>query len=373
MRKERRLLCCILYSMRCLGMENVIIGKRIIGKTYPSFIIAEMSGNHNGNLERALEIVDKAAETGVDAIKLQTYTADTITLDCDSEYFKTQKGSLWEGRTLYDLYSDAYTPWEWHEAIFNRAKERGLICFSTPFDFSAVDFLETLDVPAYKIASYEINDLPLIEKVAMTQKPVIISTGIANYDEIVEAVNTCREVGNNNVILLKCTSAYPSPYEDMNIRTINKMEKDMDCICGLSDHSMGTEVDVAAVALGARVIEKHMTLKRSDGGVDAQFSMEPEEMRLMVEQIRNIEKALGKETYELTLKQQEGRKYGRSLFVSKDIKAGDVLNADNTKSVRPSAGLSPKYYYEVLGKRVTKDVKKGTPISWNLIDRHDDL
>ena len=349
-------------------MNLVKIGKIKICENNPTFIIAEMSGNHNGDINRALEIVDRAAEAGVDAIKLQTYTADTITLNCDNEYFQTQKGSLWEGRTLYDLYSEAYTPWEWHEAIFDRAKEKGLICFSTPFDLSAVDYLEELDAPAYKIASYEIQDIPLIERVASTKKPIIMSTGIAKYEEILEAVNTCRKAGNDNIILLKCTSAYPSPYEDMNLKVIPKMKMDFGCICGLSDHSLGTEVDIAAVALGAKVIEKHMTLCRKDGGVDSAFSMEPKEMKLLVKQIRNAERALGKETYDLTLNQIEGRKYGRSLFISKDIKSGDVLTAENLKSVRPSNGLHTRYYGKVLGKKIRYDLKKGTPLSWDMID-----
>lgn len=348
--------------------KSITIGNRKVGAGYPTFVIAEMSGNHNGDIQRALKIVDKAAEAGVDAIKIQTYTADTITLSCDNEYFKTQKGSLWEGKTLYELYSAAYTPWDWHEAIFSRAKEKGLIYFSTPFDISSVDFLEKLNAPAYKIASYEIQDIPLIKRVALTHKPILISTGIAKYEEIAEAVDVCKNAGNEDVILLKCTSAYPSPFADMNIKLIPKMEQDFNLVCGLSDHSMGTEVDIAAVTLGAKVIEKHMTLDRADGGIDAPFSMESQEMKLLVEQIRNVEAALGKATYELTYLQLAGRKYGRSLFISNDIKAGELFTTENVKSVRPSDGLHTKYYYEVLGKKCKFDVKKGTPLKWDMID-----
>ncbi len=313
-------------------------------------------------------IVDAAAKAGVDAIKLQTYTADTITLDCKNEYFMTQKGSLWDGQTLYELYSKAFTPWEWHEEIIDRATEKGIICFSTPFDFTSVDFLEQLNVPAYKIASYEIQDIPLLQKVARTMKPVIISTGIATYDEIGEAINACRQVGNDNVVLLKCVSEYPSPFEDINLNTIPSMISDFDCICGLSDHSMGIEVDIAAVALGAKVIEKHMTLRRSDGGVDSAFSMEPEEMTEMVKRIRNVEKALGSATYELTQKQKEGRAFGRSLFVSNDIVAGEVFSKNNIRSVRPSYGLNTRYYDKIIGKKAKRSLKKGTPLNWDMIE-----
>ena len=349
-------------------MKDISILEKKIGNNNPCFIIAEMSGNHNGDINRALEIVDAAADSGVDAIKLQTYTADTITLDCKNEYFMTQKGSLWEGQTLHDLYSKAYTPWEWHEKIKERATENGLICFSTPFDFSAVEYLEMLNMPAYKIASYEIQDLPLIATVAKTQKPIIISTGIATLDEIVDAVNVCKKEGNENVVLLKCVSAYPSPYEDMNLKVIPDMEKRFECFCGLSDHSMGSEVAVAAVALGAKVIEKHMTLRRSDGGVDSAFSMEPQEMAEMVRQIRNIEKALGKETYELTNLQKESRAFGRSLFVVEDIEKGDVLTEKNIRSIRPAYGMSTKHYYDVLGKKAIRFLEKGTPLEWSMID-----
>ncbi len=349
-------------------MKDVVIKNKKIGEKNPTFIIAEMSGNHNGDKKRAFEIVDAAADAGVDAIKLQTYTADTITLDCRNEYFMTQKGSPWEGQTLYELYSQAYTPWEWQKEIIDRATDRGLVCFSTPFDFSAVEFLEELDVPAYKIASYEIQDIPLLIKVAKTKKPIIISTGIASYEEIEEAVNICKQNDNPNIILLKCVSEYPSPYEDINLNVIPKMITDFNCVCGLSDHSMGTEVSVAAVALGARVIEKHLTLRREDGGVDSSFSMEPQEMANMVRQIRNVEKALGKSSYELTALQVKGRVYGRSLFVSEDIEAGEVLTNENIRSVRPAYGMNTKYYEEVIGKKACRPLKKGSPLKWDMIE-----
>lgn len=348
-------------------MENLKINGREIGKSAPSYIIAEMSGNHNGDIRRALEIVEAAAKAGVDAIKLQTYTADTITLNCNNKYFQTQKGSLWEGRTLYDLYGEAYTPWEWHKPLMDKAGELGLTCFSTPFDFTAVDFLEELDTPAYKIASYEIQDIPLVRKVAETGKPVIMSTGIATLADIYAAVEACREVGNEQIILLKCTSAYPSPYEEMNLNVIPHMKQTFGCVCGLSDHTLGTEVAVASAALGAEVIEKHLTLKRADGGVDAAFSMEPEEFADMVRQIRNIEKAKGQVTYELTEKQKEGRQFGRSLFIAEDISEGSEFTKENIRSVRPAAGLATKHYESVLGRKASCDLKKGTPLSWEMI------
>ncbi|MCI8599791.1 MAG: pseudaminic acid synthase [Lachnospiraceae bacterium] len=348
-------------------MVNLKIGGKVIGEKEPSYIIAEMSGNHNGDIQRALEIVEAAAEAGVDAIKLQTYTADTITLNCDNEYFQTQKGSLWEGRTLHDLYGEAYTPWEWHEPIMERAGKLGLTCFSTPFDFTAVDFLEEMNVPAYKIASYEIQDIPLIRKVARTGKPIMMSTGIATLEDIYIAVEACREEGNEQIVLLKCTSAYPSPYEEINLNVIPNMKQTFGCICGISDHTMGMEVAVASVALGAEVVEKHITLSRADGGVDAAFSMEPKEFADMVTQIRNVEKAKGCVTYELTEKQKDGRQFGRSLFVSEDICEGDKFTEKNIRSVRPALGLATKHYENILGKIAACDLKKGTPLSWEMI------
>lgn len=332
-----------------------------------TYIIAEMSANHNGDLGRALSIVDAAAKAGADAVKLQTYTADTITLDCQNKYFETPKGSLWEGRTLYDLYAKAYTPWEWHRPIMERARELGIGCFSTPFDSTAVDFLENLGVLAYKIASYEIRDIPLIKKVAGTGKPMLISTGIATLEDIYRAVETCREAGNSQVTLLKCTSAYPAPYQEMNLRVIPHMKQAFACPCGLSDHTLGTEVAVSAVTLGAEVIEKHLTLCRADGGVDAAFSMEPEEFAQMVRQIRNVEAAVGCVTYSLSEKQKEGRRMGRSLFVAEDIPTGEPFTVQNVRSVRPAWGLAPKHYDAVLGKRAAYDLKKGMPLSWEMV------
>ncbi len=343
------------------------IDGRQIGENEPAYIVAEMSGNHNGDMNRALSIVEVAAKVGADAIKLQIYTADTITLDCDNEYFQTQKGSLWEGRTLHDLYKEAYTPWEWHEPLMKRAKELGLTCFSTPFDFTAVDFLEELHVPAYKIASYEIQDIPLIRKVAATGKPIIMSTGIATLEDIYTAIEACKKEGNNQIALLKCTSAYPSPYEEMNLNVIPNMKQTFGCVCGLSDHTLGTEVAVASVAIGAQIVEKHMTLRRADGGVDAAFSMEPEEFGDMVRQIRNIEAAKGRVTYDLTEKQIEGRKFGRSLFVAENIQAGEMFTPENIRSVRPANGLATKYYADVIGRKAAGDLKKGTPLSWEMI------
>lgn len=349
-------------------MNSIKVGDRVIDNTSRTFVVAEMSGNHNKDFGRAKEIIDAAAEAGADAIKLQTYTPDTITLDCDNEYFQSQKGSLWEGQTLYDLYLEAYTPWEWQEELFKYAEKKGILCFSAPFDISAVEFLEKLNNPVYKIASYEIQDLMLIENVAKTGKPIIMSTGIATLEEINEAINVCYANNNKQVILLKCTSAYPSPYEDMNINVIPDMQKRFDCICGLSDHTLGSEVAIAAVAKGAKVIEKHFTLARADGGVDSAFSMEPKEFSEMVKQIRNVEKALGQATYDLTEKQIEGRKYGRSLFISTDIAKGEEFSSNNIKSVRPADGLPTKYYNEIIGKRANRNLIKGTPLSWDMID-----
>ncbi len=348
-------------------MKSIEINGRQIGENEPSYIIAEMSGNHNGDLGRAMEILEAAAATGADAVKLQTYTTDTITLDCRNKYFQTQKGSLWEGRTLHDLYEEAYTPWGWHEPLVRRAKELGIACFSSPFDFTAVDFLEGLEVPAYKIASYEIQDIPLIKKAAQTGKPVILSTGIATLADIHTAVQTCYGEGNTQVALLKCTSAYPSPYGEMNLSVIPNMKQTFECVCGLSDHTLGTEVAVASVAIGAKIVEKHITLKRADGGVDSKFSMEPEEFTDMVRQIRNIEAAKGHVTYELTEKQKEGRQFGRSLFVSEDIPVGGEFTEKNIRSVRPAAGLAVKHYENILGKHAAYALKKGMPLSWEMV------
>lgn len=347
--------------------KEIVIGKHVITENSPTYIIAEMSANHNMDFNRAKEIIRVASEIGVDAVKLQTYTADTITIDCDGEDFRALHGGLWDGMNLYKLYQQAYTPWEWQGELVDYANELGLDCFSSPFDLTAVDFLEKLNVPAYKIASYEINDIPLIKKVANTGKTVIISTGIAYREDIELALKTCEEVGNRNVVLLKCLSSYPSPYEQMNLRTLTDMNKTFDCIVGLSDHSFGSETAIAGVALGAKVVEKHLTLRRSDGGADAGFSMEPDEFAEMVKQIRNVEKALGKATYELTPAQVENRKFSRSLYVVKDIKAGEIITEENVRSIRPGYGLHTKHWDDVKGKKVKCDLKKGTPMDFKYI------
>lgn len=348
--------------------HNIQLARHRISKNSGTYIIAEMSGNHNMDFDRAVQIVHAAKESGADAIKLQTYTADTITLDCEDPCFQITQGTLWDGTTLYQLYKKAYTPWEWQPKLQKIANDIGLDFFSSPFDFTSVDFLEGLDVPAYKIASFEITDIPLIRKIAKLGKPVIISTGIATLADIELAVNTCRDAGNDDVILLKCCSAYPTPYEDINLNTMVNLGDTFDCIVGLSDHTLGDTVAVASVAMGARVVEKHMTLSRADGGVDSAFSMEPEEFRQMVDHIRIVEKALGTVTYDLTAKQKREHEHARSLFIAENMKAGDVLNEKNMRSVRPADGLHPRYYDELLGKKVKRDVKKGTPLRWDLLD-----
>lgn len=348
--------------------KEIKIGRHIISKTSPTFIIAEMSANHLMDFDRAVAIMQAAKDAGADAIKIQTYTPDTITLDCDDPCFQITQGTIWDGTTLYKLYQTAYTPWEWQPKLQKIAGDMGLEFFSSPFDFSSVDFLEEMNVPAYKIASFEINDIPFIKKIAKLGKPMIFATGIARLADIELAVQTCKEAGNEDVILLKCTSSYPAPYEDINLRTIPSMAETFDCITGLSDHSMGHAVADAAVALGAKVVEKHLTLSRGDGGADAAFSMEPAEFRTMVDNIRKIEKALGNVTYELTEKQEREREHSRSLFVAKDMKAGDVFTPENLRSVRPGCGLHTKHYEEILGKKITRDAKSGTPMSWELVD-----
>ena len=348
--------------------KTIKIGNHIIDNDSRTFVIAEMSANHNMNFDRAVEIMKAAKDAGADAIKIQTYTADTITLDCDDPCFQITQGTLWDGTTLHKLYEKAYTPWDWQPKLQKIAGELGLEFFSSPFDLSAVDFLEEMNVPAYKIASFEINDIPMIRKIARLHKPMIFATGIAHLSDIELAVQTCKEEGNEQVILLKCTSAYPAPYEDVNLRTIPSLANTFDCIAGLSDHTMGSAVAGAAVALGAKVIEKHLTLRRADGGADSAFSMEPEEFKEMVQNIRKIELALGTVTYELTPKAAREREHSRSLFVARDMKKGDVFTSENLRSVRPANGLHTKYYEDILGKRITKDAKLGTPMSWDLVD-----
>jgi pseudaminic acid synthase len=343
------------------------IGAREIGGNAPPYLIAEMSGNHNQSIERALEIVDAAAESGADAIKLQTYTAETMTLDLRTEHFViNDPNSLWCGRQLYELYEEAHTPWEWHAQLMERARDRGMHCFSTPFDFTAVDFLETLDVPAYKVASFENTDLPLIEKVAATGKPVIISTGMATVAEIGEAVAAARRGGAQDIVLLKCTSTYPATPENSNLATIPNLAATFGCTVGLSDHTMGWGVAVAAVALGACVIEKHFTLRRADGGVDSAFSMEPHEFRKMREDVDRAWQAIGTVTYGGTSAEEGSRQFRRSLYVAKDLQPGDILDAENLRAVRPGFGLPPKFLDALVGKRVARAVGAGTPADWSL-------
>lgn len=339
-----------------------------ISRDHKPFIIAEMSGNHNHSLERAFEIVDAAAESGAHALKLQTYTADTITIDkSEGEFFISDPKSLWKGETLHNLYKQAYTPWEWHKPIMGRCKEKGILCFSSPFDFTAVDFLEELNVPAYKIASFENVDLPLIKKVANTGKPIIVSTGMATVQEIAEAVDTIRSTGNEQIILLKCTSTYPATPETTNILTIPHMRELFQCEIGLSDHTMGIGVSVASVALGAVVIEKHFTLNREDGGVDSAFSLEPEEMKALVIETERAWQALGKINYGPTEKEIASLVFRRSLYVVEDMKVGDMITKNNVRSIRPGYGLPPKFFDVVMGKRVNQDVKRGTGLSWEML------
>ena len=344
--------------------KEIVIGNKKIGEGHPTFIIAEMSANHNMDFERAKRIIDAAKDAGADAIKLQTYTADTITIDCDNDYFQITQGTLWDGTTLHKLYQQAYTPWEWQKELKEYAESIGLICFSSPFDLTAVDFLEEINVPAYKIASFEITDIPLIRKIARLGKPILISIGIAYLADIELAIKTCLEEGNDQVILLKCTSAYPAKPESMNLKTIPSMQVTFDCMAGLSDHSFGSAVAVAAVALGAKVVEKHMTLKREDGGVDSQFSMEAHEFKEMCEQIRIAEKAIGCVNYDLTYEQKREREHSRSLFVVEDINEGEVFTEKNIRSIRPGSGIHTKYYEEILGKKARTGLKKGTPLAW---------
>ncbi|MCY6959585.1 pseudaminic acid synthase [Clostridium brassicae] len=347
--------------------DLIKIQDKIIGENNSTFIIAEMSANHLQNFDRAVEIIKKAKWAGADAIKLQTYTPDTITLDCDNEYFQIKQGTIWDGTTLHKLYEEAYTPWEWQPKLKQIAEDEGLIWFSSPFDKTAVEFLEDMDVPAYKIASFEITDIPFIEYIASKGKPVIMSTGIATLSDIEEAINACRKVGNNQIALLKCTSAYPAPVEEANLTTIPNIAETFDVVTGLSDHTLGSAVSVAAVALGAKIIEKHFTLSREDGGPDSAFSMEPHEFKQMVVDIRNVERALGKISYDLTEKQQNSRQHSRSLFVVKDVKEGEEFTEENVKSIRPGFGMKTKYIKDVIGKKASCNISKGTPMDWKFI------
>jgi pseudaminic acid synthase len=333
-----------------------------IDKHNAPFIIAEMSGNHNQSLEKALAIVDAAADCGAHAIKLQTYTADTITMDFHGGAFEiSDKNSLWQGKNLYQLYKEAYTPWEWHKTIFDHATSRGLIAFSSPFDESAVDFLESLNVPAYKIASFENNHIPLIKKVAATGKPVIISTGVSTLSDIEMAVNTMKESGNNNFALLKCTSTYPAEPTNTNIRTIPHLREMFGCEVGLSDHTMGTGVALGAIALGATIIEKHLTLKRAEGGVDSAFSLEPDELKSLVVESQRVYQSLGKVQYGIQEAEKKSLVYKRSIYVVKDIKAGEIITSEHVKVIRPGDGLHPKFYDQVIGSKALKSYERGTP------------
>ena len=348
--------------------KQISIGNKIIGDGNRSFIIAEMSANHNMNFDRAVTMIREAKKAGVDAVKLQTYTADTITLNSNKPYFYTDEDSLWSNMTLHQLYEKAYTPWEWQPQLKKVADEEEILLFSSPFDLTAVDFLEKMNVPAYKIASYEINDIPLIKKVAKTGKQIIMSTGIADLEDIELAIKTCQSVGNDKVILLKCTSEYPTIYEEINLNMIPGLKNIFGCPVGLSDHSMGDEVDIAAVAVGANVIEKHFTLKRADGGVDSEFSMEIEEFSNMVQRIRNIELAMGNREYRVTEKQAQGKRLSRSLFAAKPIKKGDLFTEENVKSVRPGNGLHTKYYEDILGKKAAHDIEYAEPLQLKSIE-----
>lgn len=344
------------------------IGPKSIGGGNPCFIIAELSANHNGDLNVAIATIRAAKKTGADAIKLQTYTPDTLTIDCDNDHFKIEGGTLWDGKSLYELYGEAYTPWEWHKRLFEVAEEEGLICFSSPFDNTAVDFLEDLNVPAYKIASFEIQDIPLIEYAASKGKPIIISTGIAEEEDIQLAVDTCRKVGNNDIILLKCTSSYPAPLELANLNTIPDLKARFGVEVGFSDHTYGSLAPTVATTLGAKVIEKHFILDKSIGGPDADFSLDVKEFTDLVNQVRDTEKLLGKISYEISDKVKKNKKFARSLFVVKDVNAGDIVTEENIRSIRPGYGMHPKHYFDVLGKAFNKNIKKGTPLNFEHLE-----
>lgn len=348
--------------------QGLSIGGRAIGRGVPPFVIAEMSGNHNQSLDRALEIVEAAARAGAHGLKIQTYTADTMTLDlAEGEFFVSDPDNLWSGTTLHALYAQAHTPWEWHRPIFERARALGLVPFSTPFDASAVDFLETLDVPCYKIASFENIDLPLIRKAASTGKPLIISTGMASLAELDDAVQTARAAGCRDLVLLKCTSTYPATPLNTNVRTIAHMRELFHCEVGLSDHTMGVGAAVASVAFGATVIEKHFTLSRDEGGVDSTFSLEPAEMKMLVVESERAWQSLGTISYGPTQAEQKSLAYRRSLYITQDMKAGDRLSAQNMRAIRPGKGMPVKLYDVLLGRRLNADAKRGTPLSWDLI------
>ena len=345
----------------------MVIGNFNISKDSPVFIIAELSANHNGSIETAIDTIKAAKRAGADAIKFQTYTADTITIDSDKVDFVI-KGTIWNGQTLHKLYQEAYTPWEWHETLFDVAKEEGLICFSSPFDKTSVDFLELLNVPAYKIASFEITDIPLIEYVASKGKPIIISTGIAEIEDIEQALNACKRMGNNDIALLKCTSSYPAPIEEANMIMVKDLAERFNVVSGLSDHTIGNIVPVVATCFGAKIIEKHFIIDRSIGGPDASFSMNEIEFTEMVHAVRSAEKAIGKIDYTLSEKQALGKDFSRSLYVVKDVKEGDIITKENVRSIRPGFGLHPKYLESIVGKKFIIDVERGERVRIDMFD-----
>lgn len=343
------------------------IANRKVGKDSPCFIIAELSANHLNDFDLAVETIKAMKDSGADAVKFQTYKPETITIDCDNDYFKIHQNSPWRGQTLYHLYQEAYLPWDWQPELKRIAEKLGLIVLSSPFDFTAVDFLEKMDMPAYKIASFEITDLPLIEYVASKGKPIIISTGVAEFSDIELAIKTCNNAGNHKIALLKCTSSYPAPLDSLNLRTIPHMAQTFNTVVGLSDHTLQEAVPIGAVALGAKIIEKHFILNREMGGPDSSFSLEPEEFKKMVRSIRILEQALGKVEYELNESQKESRNLARSIFVVKDVKKGELFTSENLKIIRPGYGLHPKYLNDLIGKKAKLNIKRGTPTSWDLV------
>jgi pseudaminic acid synthase len=348
--------------------ENFKIDNHVIGMKKPVYIIAELSANHNQDFEEAVKLIKSAKDAGADAVKIQTYTADTMTINCKEKYFQIGEDLIWKGKNLYELYKEAYTPWEWQSKLKKIANDLGLDLFSTPFDPTSVDFLEKMNVPAYKIASFELVDIPLIKKIAQCGKPIILSTGMATVGEIEEAVRTIRETGNDQIALLKCTSAYPAPPEEMNIRTIPHMSDLFDVPVGLSDHTLGIAVPIAAVALGACIVEKHLTFSRTIPGPDSAFSIEPAELKAMVDAIRETEQALGKVNYSVTEHEKASRVFRRSLFAIEDIAEGEIFTKKNIRSIRPGYGLSPKYLHEILGKKAIVNICRGTPLQWDLIE-----
>lgn len=355
------------------NMKNIKIktpkGDKIIGPGQPAFIIAEMSGNHNQDIKRAYKIIDAAVKAGADAIKLQTYTADTITIDCDKKYFQVKVNKAWKGQTLYSLYKKAYTPWDWQPKLKEYGEKKGLIVFSTPFDNTAVDFLEKMKVQIYKVASFEVVDIPLLKRIGQTKKPVIMSRGMSSAEELKLAIKTLRDNGAPQVAVLHCVSSYPAKPEEMNLVTIPSLAKKFKVISGLSDHTLGIAVPIASVAMGASIIEKHLTLSRADGGPDAGFSLEPAELKELVRSVRIVEKAIGKPSYRVGKKEKENIIFRKSLFVVKDIKKGEKISSKNVRSIRPGQGLAPKYFEEIIGKRAKRNIEKGTPFSWELIDK----